>query len=161
MAEPAPSSGEHNIPDDGLLHSVSTTAMATTADTTAISDSFSTSSPGTRGVSAAKEQSPAPTTPGRMVLQDLLNRNMKFCLSDGRTVLGTLRCTDKDLNIVLSESVEYGCVDPSAPTGTLGKRRYLGLCLLPGKHIVSASITASVLDNRGVVGNGDEDNAAK
>ena len=70
----------------------------------------------------------------------LLGKSFKCHISDGRLVTGRLRCTDADCNFVLADANEYGQDPTSASTDNYVLRRRLGLCLVPGKHIVSISL---------------------
>lgn len=76
-------------------------------------------------------------------LSKYLNLSMKFALSDGRVIIGKLKCTDSNCNIVVSDSIEYG-VDAASADG-LQLRRRLGLAMIPGKHILSAALQESDL----------------
>ena len=39
--------------------------------------------------------------PSRSLLRNLLNKNLKIELSDGRILVGMFLCTDKDANVIL------------------------------------------------------------
>ena len=45
---------------------------------------------------------PKELTPGRRKLQSWLNRNFRVVMSDGRIIVGTFLCTDKDANVILA-----------------------------------------------------------
>lgn len=71
-----------------------------------------------------------PLTPGRKLLQSWLNRSFRVVISDGRIIVGTFLCTDKDANVILAMCSEY-----TKDGG--GESRNLGLIMIPGRHIVS------------------------
>lgn len=104
--------------------------------------------------------------PGRMTLESWLNETMKIQMTDGRIVIGTFLCTDKDKNIVLGSACEYvtsTCKpnDNTQPTSQderdqrvskpldAGRGpRNLGLAMVPGNHIVSIHLDQSGLKLR-------------
>lgn len=53
-------------------------------------------------------------------------------MSDGRMIIGTFLCTDKDANVILAMCSEY-----MKDGGGAGESRNLGLIMIPGRHIVS------------------------
>lgn len=53
-------------------------------------------------------------------------------MSDGRIIIGTFLCTDKDANVILAMCAEY------MQEG--GESRSLGLIMIPGRHIVSIEV---------------------
>ena len=56
-------------------------------------------------------------------------------VTDGRVVEGLLQCVDKDMNLVLSQGIEYHgleAVDSTMGTDTL---RNLGSVMIPGSHV--------------------------
>ena len=77
---------------------------------------------------------------------------MKILLSDGRLLIGTFLCTDKDRNVILgacTESLaaeeedgqEEEVTEKKKPNPRIaGEPRNLGLAMVPGKHIVSIQI---------------------
>lgn len=71
-------------------------------------------------------------TPGRKKLQSWLNRSFRVVMSDGRIIIGTFLCTDKDANVILAMCSEY------MKEG--GESRNLGLIMIPGRHIVSIEV---------------------
>ncbi len=83
------------------------------------------------------------------LLRDLLQRRVKFVITDGRVIIGRFKCTDRDCNIIVGDSEEYG-PDP-AETGVPGAathfRRKTGLCLIPGSHILSAAVCAEDIES--------------
>nr|ACO12053.1 LSM domain-containing protein 1 [Lepeophtheirus salmonis] len=70
---------------------------------------------------------------GRKLLNNWLKKSTVIHLSDGRHVEGTFLCTDRDANVILSACTEY--VEDSAAGS-----KFLGLVLVPGKHIKSIYI---------------------
>ncbi|XP_026806420.1 N-alpha-acetyltransferase 38, NatC auxiliary subunit [Rhopalosiphum maidis] len=70
---------------------------------------------------------------GRRKLMSWLNQQMKVNLIDGRILVGTFVCTDKDAHIILSTCYEYF----NEKDLDTGESRLLGLVMIPGRHIVS------------------------
>ncbi|KAK0731133.1 LSM domain-containing protein [Lasiosphaeris hirsuta] len=85
-------------------------------------------------------------------LQSLLNKNLRVTTTDSRMFWGGFKCTDSESNIVLKHTYEYR--HPSlqkqaeelagtAATSTVKMdmtSRYLGLVVVPGKHIVKIEV---------------------
>lgn len=78
-------------------------------------------------------KSPKELTPGRKRLNSWLNRSFKVVMSDGRIIVGTFMCTDKDANIILAMCSEY--MEEGGES-----RNNLGLVMIPGRHIVSIKV---------------------
>jgi len=74
-------------------------------------------------------------------LKKMLNKTFRIRIADGRTLIGTFLCTDKDQNIVLGQCQEY--VKSNGPESG-EEARILGLAMVPGRHIVSIDIDAHV-----------------
>ncbi|VVC34379.1 LSM domain containing 1,LSM domain, eukaryotic/archaea-type,LSM domain [Cinara cedri] len=72
-------------------------------------------------------------TEGRRKLMSWLNQQMKIHLLDGRVLVGTFVCTDKDAHIILSSCYEYF----NEKDLDTGESRLLGLVMIPGRHIIS------------------------
>ncbi|XP_040075051.1 N-alpha-acetyltransferase 38, NatC auxiliary subunit isoform X1 [Ixodes scapularis] len=70
-------------------------------------------------------------------LQQWLNKSMKIEMSDGRTLIGTFLCTDRDQNVILGSCSEF--LKPEE-NGTTVEPRILGLAMVPGQHIMSIHI---------------------
>eukprot|EP00794_Sanderia_malayensis_P015278 gene15278-16854_t len=70
----------------------------------------------------------------RLYLESLLNKTFKIVISDGRTLVGSFLCTDKEQNVILGQCLEYveknGLENGEQP-------RTLGLAMVPGRHIIS------------------------
>ena len=67
------------------------------------------------------------TRPGVLLLRSWLSRIVRVKLTDGRVVAGTLRCIDRNRNLVLGSANErFG----DGPPQTIGH------VMVPGKHIV-------------------------
>uniref|UniRef100_T1J0V0 Sm domain-containing protein n=1 Tax=Strigamia maritima TaxID=126957 RepID=T1J0V0_STRMM len=75
-----------------------------------------------------------PKSLGHRQLESWLNKSMKIEMTDGRTLIGTFLCTDRDCNVILGSCSEYLCADEG---GTEDEPRVLGLAMIPGHHIVS------------------------
>lgn len=94
---------------------------------------------------------------GRLKLESWLNEIMRIRMTDGRVVVGTFVCTDKDKNVILGNAVEYINVDQSNESKSLlpctpfssqpyeanRAPRTLGLAMVPGNHIVSVHLDQS------------------
>lgn len=78
---------------------------------------------------------------GKIFLESLLNRQLHFTVSDGRIFKGTFVCTDKDGSAILSDTYEHRGSESELVTcfpvidECSGDKRYVGLVVLPGKHI--------------------------
>ena len=75
------------------------------------------------------------TGDGRAKLRSWLGKVFKVVITDGRQIVGVFVCTDRDANIILENSMEYG-----KPIGGNNEPRALGVALIPGKHIVSVAL---------------------
>ncbi|XP_018010215.1 N-alpha-acetyltransferase 38, NatC auxiliary subunit [Hyalella azteca] len=84
-------------------------------------------------------------SPGRAKLRSWLHALMSVVLSDGRTLVGTFVCTDRDTNIILSSCTEHL---PHTHTDGEEEARMLGLAMVPGRHIVSLSIDERTINQR-------------
>ncbi|KAK9505408.1 hypothetical protein O3M35_009473 [Rhynocoris fuscipes] len=81
---------------------------------------------------------------GKEKLHSWLNKSLKILLTDGRILVGNFLCTDRDANIILGACLEYmneeDLVQPDSS-------RTLGLVMIPGRHIVSIHINASLAND--------------
>uniref|UniRef100_A0A8C3HF83 N-alpha-acetyltransferase 38, NatC auxiliary subunit n=1 Tax=Chrysemys picta bellii TaxID=8478 RepID=A0A8C3HF83_CHRPI len=82
-------------------------------------------------VSPQDSDGEAPDSPcarARHKLETLLNRNMRICMTDGRTLVGCFLCTDRDCNVILGSAQEYlkASGAPDAWVPPLGGGRGLG-----------------------------------
>ncbi|CAB3387427.1 Hypothetical predicted protein [Cloeon dipterum] len=76
-------------------------------------------------------------TPGRAKLRSWLNRMLKIEMTDGRILVGSFLCTDRDANVILGNCCEYlGGDEQTAQEDS----RMLGLVMVPGRHIVSVQL---------------------
>ncbi|XP_064459876.1 N-alpha-acetyltransferase 38-B, NatC auxiliary subunit-like [Ornithodoros turicata] len=82
--------------------------------------------------------------PARLKLESWLNKSMKIEMSDGRTLIGTFVCTDRDQNVILGSCSEY--LKPEENGNTV-EPRILGLAMIPGHHIVSIHVDETTADN--------------
>lgn len=74
------------------------------------------------------------TTIGRMRLQTWLGRILRIKITDGRILVGSFACTDRDVNILLIKCKSYWVEGQDA--------QLLGTVMVPSKHIVSICIDA-------------------
>lgn len=72
------------------------------------------------------------------LLESWLNKSMKIEMSDGRTLIGTFLCTDRDQNVILGSCSEF--LKPEENGNAVVEPRILGLAMIPGHHIVSIHI---------------------
>ncbi|CAL4066000.1 unnamed protein product, partial [Meganyctiphanes norvegica] len=77
------------------------------------------------------------TSPGRAKLEKWLHSSMKIEMTDGRTLVGSFVCTDRDNNIILGSCTEHLRPDED---GREEEARVLGLAMIPGRHIVSICV---------------------
>ncbi|APA15891.1 hypothetical protein SS1G_09227 [Sclerotinia sclerotiorum 1980 UF-70] len=117
--------------------------------------SLAPSSPPTS--SSQTQESPAHQQ-ARTYLHSLLSKTLLIHTTDNRMFRGSFKCTDSDLNIILSETYEYR-IPPCPPSSSIPQPpsststsptssanpstsilnitpRWLGLVVVPGKHIV-------------------------
>ncbi|CAG8755307.1 4474_t:CDS:2 [Acaulospora morrowiae] len=69
-------------------------------------------------------------TPKIRQLRSYLNLKARITASDERLFFGTFMCIDKHKNIILAQTEEFRGVE----------KRFVGLVMIPGKHIVKAEI---------------------
>ena len=71
----------------------------------------------------------------RSKLRSWLGQTLKIVITDGRIIVGTFVCTDRDGNVILENSREYSNTmeDNNEP-------RLLCLALVPGRHAKSISL---------------------
>ncbi|KAJ3101153.1 N-alpha-acetyltransferase 38, NatC auxiliary subunit [Phlyctochytrium planicorne] len=63
-------------------------------------------------------------------LSELLNLKARITTTDKRAFVGIFICVDKDRNIILTGTDEFKA----------GERRFVGMVMIPGKHIIKAEI---------------------
>ncbi|KAL2060769.1 hypothetical protein VTL71DRAFT_9411 [Oculimacula yallundae] len=79
-------------------------------------------------------------------LSSLLNKTLRVTTTDTRMFLGQFKCTDSDLNIILSSAYEYRLPPPpkstsaSTPVTQDLTSRYLGLVVVPGEYITRIEV---------------------
>jgi len=76
---------------------------------------------------------PSEKSNGRVFLESLLNKTVKIEITDGRTLIGTYLCTDREKNIILGSCQEF----IANPETSLEEPRLLGLAMIPGRHVKS------------------------
>ncbi|KAL2259144.1 hypothetical protein VTK26DRAFT_7272 [Humicola hyalothermophila] len=111
----------------------------------------------TPSASATKAQSTA-------FLRSLLNKNLRVTTTDSRMFWGTFKCTDSESNLILQHTYEYrpptaqqvseaaAASDTGAKAGKVKvdmTSRYMGLVVVPGKHIVRIEVEEFVSQMRG------------
>ncbi|KAJ3181744.1 N-alpha-acetyltransferase 38, NatC auxiliary subunit [Geranomyces variabilis] len=65
-------------------------------------------------------------------LTSLLNARMRITISDGRVFVGYFMCIDRGRNTILAAADEFKNEE----------RRFVGLIMIPGNHLVKAEIEA-------------------
>lgn len=110
-------------------------------------------------------------TKSRLFLDGILNKRIRVDLTDTRYIIGRLVCTDKDCNLVMSESVEHGVSKKINELSNDDKNnsimnnddqngadsehntqiatetgRHLGIVMVPGNHIVRLCEARNVLN---------------
>lgn len=77
-------------------------------------------------------------SPGAVQLRAWLNKSLRIKMSDGRVLIGTFLCTDREANVILGSCSEY--LPEEEETGSKEEPRMLGLVMVPGKHIVTVAV---------------------
>lgn len=85
---------------------------------------------------------PAAQSPDQSIayLDSLLNKTLHLHTSDGRVFVGQMKCTDNELNIILSMTYEYrrstaGGGGNAEGEGGVMKKRFVGLVVVPGRFV--------------------------
>eukprot|EP00730_Choanoeca_flexa_P011848 TRINITY_DN2846_c0_g1_i1.p1 TRINITY_DN2846_c0_g1~~TRINITY_DN2846_c0_g1_i1.p1 ORF type:complete len:147 (+),score=15.13 TRINITY_DN2846_c0_g1_i1:38-478(+) len=95
--------------------------------------------------------------PRAELMKRVIGNNVLVEMCDGRLVSGTFQCTDRDMNIVIQQAVEYrlkAMVGESVSNNILGAAplitynqqeyssvRYLGVISLPGDKLKGLAVT--------------------
>ncbi|PVH77677.1 hypothetical protein DL98DRAFT_463473 [Cadophora sp. DSE1049] len=93
-------------------------------------------------------------------LTSLLNKTLRITTTDTRMFLGQFKCTDSDLNIILSQTYEYRLPPPpkSSPSSTPAvldmTSRYVGLVVVPGPYITRIEVEEFESQMKGKGGSG-------
>lgn len=108
----------------------------------------------------------APNSPAKMpsldsasnaeaYLETFLNRTLHIHITDGRTFVGQMKCTDNERNIILAMTYEYRqptksdiqlAAERHERAGRSGnvnvnmKKRFVGLVVVPGKYITKMEV---------------------
>ncbi|KAJ3031327.1 UNVERIFIED_CONTAM: hypothetical protein HDU68_005069 [Siphonaria sp. JEL0065] len=79
-------------------------------------------------------------TPEIRELESMLGVKAQIEASDGRKFTGVFMCIDKYKNVILTGAEEFS-VGTDEDTGEKkDERRYVGMIMVPGKHLVKMSI---------------------
>ncbi|ORY38366.1 hypothetical protein BCR33DRAFT_854031 [Rhizoclosmatium globosum] len=79
-------------------------------------------------------------TPEIRELQSMLGIKARIEASDGRIFTGVFMCVDKYKNVILSGAEEYSVNDDEDTGEKKDERRYVGMIMVPGKHLVRMAI---------------------
>ena len=63
--------------------------------------------------------------PTLAMIKDYLDKELRVEITDGRSFQGFLRCVDRDLNLILADSLEF----------SMGEKRVVGHIMIPGEQI--------------------------
>lgn len=66
-------------------------------------------------------------------IRNLLQRTLRIFISDGRVFIGTFVCTDKERNIILTNTEEFRL-------GEIQQGRYVGMIMVPWKYIIRTEV---------------------
>ncbi|KAK1832837.1 hypothetical protein QBC39DRAFT_255775 [Podospora conica] len=95
-----------------------------------------------------------------LFLHSLINKNLRVTTTDSRMFWGNFKCTDSESNVVLKNTYEYRHPTPAAPKQTAEETaaagtvkvdmtsRFLGLVVVPGRHIVKIEVEEFVSQMR-------------
>jgi len=77
-------------------------------------------------------------TPAVAKARDLLGKELRITITDGRIFIGNFACTDKDLNVVLTGTYEF-------PVGyrndhLVENGRFVGMLMFPWRHVVRVEV---------------------
>ncbi|XP_077286550.1 LSMD1 domain-containing protein Sbat [Arctopsyche grandis] len=87
-------------------------------------------------VSETLDKPPTPIlSEGRQKLKGWIDKHFRIVMTDGRTLIGYFLCTDRDANIILGTCEEYLKSEMEGE-----EPRFLGLVMVPGRHIVSIEL---------------------
>jgi len=80
----------------------------------------------------------------RELLESWLNKVLKVEITDGRILVGTFLCTDRDLNIILGSCLEYVKEEDKDSAEEPEEPRSIGLVMISQRHIVSICVDVPV-----------------
>ncbi|PQE32579.1 lsm domain-containing protein [Rutstroemia sp. NJR-2017a WRK4] len=93
---------------------------------------------------SSKSSKANPQDAARIYLHSLISKTLRIHTTDERMFLGEFKCTDSDLNIILSHTYEYRFPAPPSASELSSSQsaikkdltsRYLGLVVVPGEYI--------------------------
>ena len=67
-------------------------------------------------------------------VKDLMGRQLRVSLSDGRIIFGSFDCIDKHRNIILDRASEIQSLDE------IDTKRSIGYVLIPGDHVLKVEV---------------------
>jgi small nuclear ribonucleoprotein (snRNP)-like protein len=74
----------------------------------------------------------------------LLGSKIRIQISDGRILIGNLYCIDYRKNVILIDTKEYRTRKNDPEKKFKPIERYIGMALIPGKHLVSFQVPTNV-----------------
>ena len=92
-------------------------------------------------------------------MKQLLGKQIRICISDGRVIEGEFQCMDGHMNFIVNGATEYHGLAPDTVTESLHipptqTSRSLGMVMVPGKHVVKCFVRESNHGNGNGNGNG-------
>ena len=84
---------------------------------------------------------PSTESPAIARLRLLIGRTLRIQISDSRLFLGTFACTDRERNVILTNTEEFR-LDALAAATSQG--RYVGMVMIPWKYVTKAEVEGSV-----------------
>jgi small nuclear ribonucleoprotein (snRNP)-like protein len=67
-------------------------------------------------------------------MKNMMGRNLRCHLSDGRIITGSFDCVDKHRNIILDRASEIKSLDEP------DTKRSIGYVLIPGEHLIKCEV---------------------
>jgi len=78
-------------------------------------------------------------------VRSLLGQQLLITIQDTRSFMGTFVCTDRDRNIILANADEFRKAEDG------GEGRYVGMIMIPWKHVVDVSMQFGMVQPQGYI----------
>jgi len=78
-------------------------------------------------------------------VRSLLGQQLLITIQDTRSFMGTFVCTDRDRNIILANADEFRKAEDE------GESRYVGMIMIPWKHVVDVSARLAEVQQQGYI----------